>query len=66
MAVEKELDNSGMIKLCNLIFDESGYFLIFPTMLGVKIVNIFNSRLVKVIGKSENLRIMRVSLFQVS
>lgn len=65
MAVEKELDNNGAIRLCNILFDDSGNFLLFPTMLGVKIVNIFSNRLVKIIGKSENLRIMRIALFQV-
>lgn len=64
MAVEKELDNNGAIRLCNILFDDSGNFLLFPTMLGVKIVNIFSNRLVKIIGKSENLRIMRIALFQ--
>lgn len=65
MAVEKELDNNGAIRLCNILFDDSGNFLFFPTMLGVKIVNIFCNRLVKIIGKPENLRIMRIALFQV-
>lgn len=66
MAVEKELDNTGALKLCNLMYDESGHFLIFPSMLGVKIINTYTNKLVKIIGKPENFRIMRVSMFQVS
>lgn len=66
MALEKELDTTGALKLCNLTYDESGHFLIYPSMLGVKIINTFSNKLVKIIGKPENLRIMRVAMFQVS
>lgn len=65
MAIEKEIEKSGILKMCNILFDESGYFLTFPTMLGVKIINIFTNRLIKIIGKTENLRILKVALFQV-
>ena len=65
MAVEKELDNTKALRLCNLTYDESGHFLIYPSMFGVKIINTFSNKLVKIIGKPENLRIMRVAMFQV-
>ena len=65
MALEKELDNTGALRLCNLMYDESGHFLIFPSMLGVKVVNMYSNKLEKIIGKPENLRVMRVSMFQV-
>ncbi len=65
MAVEKEIEKSGILKLCNILFDESGFFLLFPTMLGIKLINLHTNRLVKIIGKPENLRILRIELFQV-
>lgn len=65
MAVEKDLEKTGILKLCNILFDESGNFLLFPTMLGVKIINLHTNRLAKIIGKTENLRILRIALFQV-
>jgi len=66
MAIERELDKTEISHTANLCFDESGNYLFFPTMLGVKVVNIFNNTLVKIIGKPENLRALRVALFQVS
>lgn len=66
MAVERELDKSEISQTANLCFDESGHYLFYPTMLGVKVVNTFNNTLVKIIGKPENLRVLRVALFQVS
>jgi len=66
MAMERELDKTEVSYTANLCFDESGHYLFYPTMLGVKIVNIFSNTLVKIIGKPENLRALRVALFQVS
>uniref|UniRef100_A0A1B6DR82 peptidylprolyl isomerase n=1 Tax=Clastoptera arizonana TaxID=38151 RepID=A0A1B6DR82_9HEMI len=64
MAVERDLEKSEGLKLSNVIFDESGYFLIYATMLGMKIVNLYTNQCVKVLGKPENLRILKVALFQ--
>jgi len=66
MAIERELDKTEISHTANLCFDESGYYLFYPTMLGVKIVNTYNNTMVKIIGKPENLRALRVALFQVS
>jgi len=66
MAIERELEKTEISHTANLCFDESGHYLFYPTMLGVKVVNIFNNTLVKIIGKPENLRALRVALFQVS
>lgn len=66
MAIERELDKTEISHTANLCFDESGHYLFYPTMLGVKVVNIFSNTLVKIIGKPENLRALRVTLFQVS
>ncbi|CAI6347895.1 unnamed protein product [Macrosiphum euphorbiae] len=64
MAIERELDKTEISHTANLCFDESGHYLFYPTMLGVKVVNIFSNTLVKIIGKPENLRALRVALFQ--
>jgi len=64
MAVERELDKTET-NLGNIIFDESGYFILYPTMLGVKMVNLYTNRCVKIMGKPENIRPMRLALFQV-
>jgi peptidylprolyl isomerase domain and WD repeat-containing protein 1 len=64
MAVERELDKSDMIKLSNMVFDESSNFLLYPTVIGIKVVNIVTNRMVKLIGKPENLRFLQLALFQ--
>eukprot|EP01130_Rhizamoeba_saxonica_P019050 TRINITY_DN9766_c0_g1_i1.p1 TRINITY_DN9766_c0_g1~~TRINITY_DN9766_c0_g1_i1.p1 ORF type:complete len:628 (+),score=146.27 TRINITY_DN9766_c0_g1_i1:19-1902(+) len=49
----------------NVIFDASGHFVIFCTMIGIKLVNIENNKLVKIIGQEEaTKRFLSVSLYQ--
>ncbi|KAG7164943.1 Peptidylprolyl isomerase domain and WD repeat-containing protein 1-like [Homarus americanus] len=64
LAVERDVEKGGALAVCNLVYDESGYFLLYATMLGVKIVNLYNNRLVRTIGKPENLRLLNLALFQ--
>ena len=64
MAVEKELDKTEA-NLGNIVFDESGYMIFYSTMLGIKLVNIYTNRCIRIIGKTENLRPMQLALFQV-
>ena len=64
LAVEKEIDKGETPHVGNIVFDESGYFILYSTPLGVKMVKT-NSNTVKFIGKHENLRLMNIALFQV-
>lgn len=66
MAVERDLEKSEGLRLSNLTFDESGYLLLYATMLGIKVVNTFTNRCVRILGKSENLRVLKLALFQVN
>jgi peptidylprolyl isomerase domain and WD repeat-containing protein 1 len=66
MAAERDLEKSEAINLGNIIFDESGYFVLYATMLGIKVVNLYTNRCVKIIGKPENLRPLKLALYQVS
>ncbi|GMF58391.1 unnamed protein product [Phytophthora fragariaefolia] len=62
-AVERELANSDEVSNC--IFDESGHFILYPTLAGIKVVNIETNKVVKVLGKVESSdRFLRLSLFQ--
>lgn len=65
MAVERELDKTET-NLGNIVFDESGYMILYPTMLGIKLVNIYTSRCTKIMGKPENIRPTQLALFQVN
>ncbi|XP_043225175.1 peptidylprolyl isomerase domain and WD repeat-containing protein 1-like isoform X2 [Amphibalanus amphitrite] len=64
MAVERELEKSSALNLSTVLFDESGHFLMYATMLGVKLINLHTNRLVKLIGKPENVRFLQLALFQ--
>ena len=49
----------------NAIFDETGTFLIYPTLLGIKIMNIYTKKLINIIGRFESTeRFLNISLYQ--
>jgi hypothetical protein len=49
----------------NAIFDESGHFVVFPTMMGIKIVNTVTDKVNVHLGLVENTeRFLSISLFQ--
>ncbi|RHY58869.1 hypothetical protein DYB38_002372, partial [Aphanomyces astaci] len=65
MAVEKEMASASVTSNC--IFDASGHFLLFSTLLGIKILHIDTNKLARVLGKVENTeRFTHLCLFQVS
>lgn len=65
MAVERDLEKSEAMNLANIIFDDSGHFIMYATLLGVKLINLFSNKCVRIIGKTENLRPLGLALFQV-
>ncbi|XP_005997502.1 peptidylprolyl isomerase domain and WD repeat-containing protein 1 [Latimeria chalumnae] len=64
MALERELEKLDGIRLTNIIFDETGYFVLYGTMLGIKVINVETNRCVRILGKQENIRVMQLALFQ--
>jgi len=63
MAVEKSISHEEQPS--NAIFDDSGNFLIYATMLGVKLVNLVSNTVVRLLGKVEsNERFLSVALYQ--
>lgn len=70
MAVERELEKESQdakkrIPPSNVIFDNSCNFIIYPTMLGIKTVNIYSNKLSVLLGKVENTeRFLGIALFQ--
>ncbi|XP_037295171.1 LOW QUALITY PROTEIN: peptidylprolyl isomerase domain and WD repeat-containing protein 1-like [Manduca sexta] len=64
MAAERDLEKSDSVHLANVLFDASGHFVVYATMLGVKIVNLTTNRCVAMLGKPENLRPLHLALFQ--
>lgn len=70
MAVEREIDglvvqNLRSRALGGVIFDQSGHFLLYPTMAGVKIVNLETNALVRILGIVESgVRPTALALYQ--
>ncbi|EIN12739.1 peptidyl-prolyl cis-trans isomerase [Punctularia strigosozonata HHB-11173 SS5] len=69
LAVEKELDLPGPDgkipgRWINVVWDESGAMLLYPTLLGIKVVNTVTNRVVRLLGKDETVRWMNLALYQ--
>lgn len=87
LALERELelpgpDNKIPGRWINAVWDESGAFVIYPTLLGIKgelsgtfyssicsltvraVVNTYNNRVVRLLGKDEVVRFLNVTLYQ--
>jgi peptidylprolyl isomerase domain and WD repeat-containing protein 1 len=54
VATEKELVKSPYWRLATLTFDETGHFLLYPTVIGVKMINISSNKLNRILGKVES------------
>ena len=65
-ALERELESlPESLALCNLTFDESGNFLIYGSLSGIKILNLYTNRVSRTIGTSESgERFLAVALYQ--
>ena len=64
LAQERELDNAALQNSSNVIFDESGNFIIYGSMAGIKVVNTYTNQVVKVYGKEDNVRALNLALYQ--
>ncbi|XP_020592745.1 peptidyl-prolyl cis-trans isomerase CYP71 isoform X2 [Phalaenopsis equestris] len=65
MAVEREIEKTESAPQSNAIFDESCNFLLYATLLGIKIVNLHTNKVARILGKVENNdRFLRIALYQ--
>ncbi|XP_028808292.1 peptidyl-prolyl cis-trans isomerase CYP71 [Neltuma alba] len=65
MAVEKEIEKTESAPHPNAVFDESSNFLIYATLLGIKIINLHTNKVARILGKVENNdRFLRIALYQ--
>ncbi|XP_010244091.1 PREDICTED: peptidyl-prolyl cis-trans isomerase CYP71 isoform X2 [Nelumbo nucifera] len=65
MAIEKEIEKTENVPQPNAIFDESSNFIIYATLLGIKIVNLHTNKVTRILGKVENNdRFLRIALYQ--
>eukprot|EP00308_Calcidiscus_leptoporus_P024452 CAMPEP_0119354182 /NCGR_PEP_ID=MMETSP1334-20130426/3213_1 /TAXON_ID=127549 /ORGANISM="Calcidiscus leptoporus, Strain RCC1130" /LENGTH=613 /DNA_ID=CAMNT_0007367667 /DNA_START=39 /DNA_END=1880 /DNA_ORIENTATION=- len=65
MAVEREYRAAAGAPASNVAFDETGAFVIFASVVGIKVIALETSTLVRLLGKVENTeRFTHVALFQ--
>ncbi|EJC97808.1 peptidyl-prolyl cis-trans isomerase [Fomitiporia mediterranea MF3/22] len=69
LAVDRELELPGPDgkvpgRWINAVWDESGNFVLYPTLLGIKVVNTVTNKVVRLLGKDETVRWMNLSLYQ--
>ena len=64
LAVERELENPALQNKINVIFDETGHFIIYGSILGTKVINTLTNRVVKVYAKDEPFRSLNLALYQ--
>lgn len=64
MAVEKGIENASVIPKVNVVFDESGHFVMYGSLLGIKCINTFTNRVVKLFGKDEPFRAINLAIYQ--
>ncbi|KAL3324850.1 hypothetical protein AABB24_038782, partial [Solanum stoloniferum] len=65
MAVEKEIEKTEYVPQPNAVFDESSNFIIYATLLGIKVINLHTNKVSRILGKVEsNDRFLRIALYQ--
>jgi len=64
LAVERELENAAIKNRINVIFDETGHFILYGSLLGTKVLNTLTNRVVKIYGKEEPFRCLNLALYQ--
>ncbi|KAF2265657.1 peptidyl-prolyl cis-trans isomeras-like protein, partial [Lojkania enalia] len=64
LGIERDLDHPLIRPRMNVIFDETGNFILYGSMYGVKVINTLTNRVVKVYGQEESFRPLHLSLYQ--
>ncbi|KAL4988187.1 hypothetical protein BDW68DRAFT_98459 [Aspergillus falconensis] len=64
LAVERELENPVSQPKANVIFDESNHFILYGSLYGVKCINTYTNRVVRVYAKDEPFRPLNLAMYQ--
>jgi peptidylprolyl isomerase domain and WD repeat-containing protein 1 len=65
LAADRELEKTtASLPSANVIFDESGNFILYATLSGIKVVNIVTNKMVRLFGKDESHRFTNLALYQ--
>lgn len=64
LAQERELESPSLRSKGNIVFDESGHFILYGSMLGIKALNTYTNRVLRVYGGDEGFRAVHLALYQ--
>jgi peptidylprolyl isomerase domain and WD repeat-containing protein 1 len=64
LATERELEAPDVRRRINVVFDESGHFILYGSLLGTKVINTLTNRVIKVYGKDESFRALNLGMYQ--
>jgi peptidylprolyl isomerase domain and WD repeat-containing protein 1 len=64
LALERDIDTAAQRNRPNVIFDETGHFIMYGSLHGIKVLNTFTNRVVRVFGMDEPLRSLNLALYQ--
>jgi len=64
LGVEKEVEHSAVKNRVNVIFDETGNFIMYGSIFGTKVINTLTNRVVKIYGREESFRPLNLALYQ--
>jgi peptidylprolyl isomerase domain and WD repeat-containing protein 1 len=65
LTADRELEKTtASLPTANVLFDESGYFIIYATLNGIKFVNTVTNKMVRLLGKDEAHRFTNLALYQ--
>lgn len=64
LGIDRDLDQPSTRSRMNVCFDETGNFILYGSMYGVKVINTTTNRLVKLYGQEESFRPLWLCLYQ--
>lgn len=64
MAIEKDLMKTKNLCRSESLFDETGKFLMYSTLLGIRVISLRTGACLKIIGLTETMRFLSIALFQ--
>ncbi|KAL3476756.1 hypothetical protein BJX99DRAFT_136292 [Aspergillus californicus] len=64
LGVERELENPVTKPKVNVIFDESNHFILYGSLYGIKCINTYTNRVVRVYAKDEPFRSTNLAMYQ--
>lgn len=64
LAIENEIEHPSIRNRINVIFDETGNFILYGSIMGTKVINTLTNKVVKVYGKEEPFRALNLALYQ--